>query len=513
MTEIEVDTYLLSEFELKEKLKDWRWRINNLYYITNKNGDKVKFNLNEAQMTFFEGMHYRNIILKARQLGFTTFMMIFMLDACLFNDNTKCAVIAHTKPDAQRLFREKIQFAYDNLPQTVRAMMPAKNASAGEYVFANGSSVSVGTSFRGGTLTYLHVSEFGKICAKYPHKAKEIVTGAFEAVAKDCVITIESTAEGKAGYFYDYCQEALSRQRKGMEVGQMDWELFFFPWHENPDYSIDEQIVVPDRLLEYRHKLESKYGIRLSNGQIAWYSAKEKSLGSDIKREYPSTPEEAFEQSIEGAYYHRQINDIYASGRLTSVPFEPSLLVHTFWDLGMSDTMSIWFIQQIGREYRVIDYFQDSGEGLAYYKRMLDEKREKYQYSYGFHVAPHDIAVRELGTGKSRLETAQSLGIDFITAPKLSIADGIEAVRTVLPLCWFDESKTEVGFSGLASYRKDWDDKHGVWKSQPVHDESSHPSDAFRTFAVALNEIRGRMNESFHTGFTQVQVQDSGGWA
>ena len=144
---------------------------------------------------------------------------------------------------------------------------------------------------------------------------------------------------------------------------------------------------------------------------------------------------------------------------------------------------------------------------------MLDELREKHHYSYGFHVAPHDIAVRELGTGKSRLETAQSLGIDFITAPKLSIADGIEAVRGVLPLCWFDEAKTEKGFSGLSAYRKDWDDKHGVWKSQPVHDEASHSSDAFRTFAVALNEIRDRMNESFHTGFAEVQVQSSGGWA
>lgn len=504
----------MTEEELKANLSDWRWRINNLYFITDKNGKKIKFKLNEAQMVFFEGMHYRNIILKARQLGFTTFTMIFMLDACLFNNNTKCAVITHSRDDSIRLFREKIEFAYNALPPTIRGMMPAEIARAGELVFVNGSSIAVGTSFRGGTLTYLHISEFGKICAKYPHKAKEIVTGAFEAVSKDCVITIESTAEGKVGYFYDYCQEALNRQRKGMEPGQMEWELFFFPWHENPDYTLEgENVIVPDRLLEYKEQLEQKYAIRLTNGQLAWYTSKEKSLGADIRREYPATPEEAFEQSIEGAYYHRQINDIYSDGRLTSVPLEPSALVHTFWDLGMSDTMCIWFIQQVGREYRVINYYQNSGEGLAFYKSVLDELREKLRYNYGFHVAPHDIAVRELGTGKSRLETAQSLGIDFITAPKLSIADGIEAVRTVLPLCWFDEVKTEKGFSGLSAYRKDWDDKHGVWKSQPVHDEASHSSDAFRTFAVALNEIRERMNESFHTGFAEVQVQSSGGWA
>ena len=205
----------MTEAELTANLSDWRWRINNLYYITDKSGKKVLFQLNEQQAQFFENMHYRNIILKARQLGFTTFMMIFMLDACLFNDNTKCAVITHSRDDSIRLFREKIEFAYENLPDTIKDWMPAKIGRAGEYVFANDSSVSVGTSFRGGTLTYLHVSEFGKICARFPHKAKEIVTGAFEAVSQDCVITIESTAEGKSGYFFDYCQDSRDTTEEG----------------------------------------------------------------------------------------------------------------------------------------------------------------------------------------------------------------------------------------------------------------------------------------------------------
>tara|TARA_Y100000766_G_scaffold133913_1_gene115264 strand:- start:4174 stop:5682 length:1509 start_codon:yes stop_codon:yes gene_type:complete len=501
----------MTEEELKKNLSDWRWRINNLYYITDKSGKKIKFKLNEAQSHFFENMHYRNIILKARQLGFTTFTMIFMLDACLFNDNTKCAVITHSRDDSIRLFREKIEFAYDNLPPTLRAMMPAKIARAGELVFENGSSVAVGTSFRGGTLTYLHISEFGKICAKYPHKAKEIVTGAFEAVSKDCVITIESTAEGKTGYFYDYCQEALNRQRKGIEAGQMDWELFFFPWHENPDYQLYEDAVVPMRLIEYADSLDKKYGIRLSNGQIAWYSKKEKSLGSDIKREYPATPEEAFEQSIEGAYYKRQIENIYASGRLTRVPHETSATVHTFWDLGVSDMTCIWFIQQVGREYRVIDYYENNGEGLPFYKSILQEKADTLHYNYGMHVGPHDIGVKEFGSGLTRIEQAAALGINFEVADKLTIADGIEAVRAVLPLCWFDESRTEKGFSGLSAYRKEWDDKNGVWKSNPCHDEASHPSDAFRTFAVALNKIRERMN-SFTNYNVEMVVEDSQGW-
>jgi hypothetical protein len=502
----------MTEAELIDNLSDWRWRMNNLYYITDKTGKKILFKLNEQQQHFFESMHYRNIILKARQLGFTTFKMIFMLDACLFNDNTKCAVITHSRDDSIRLFREKIEFAYDNLPDTLKAMMPAKIGRAGELVFVNESSVSVGTSFRGGTLTYLHVSEFGKICARFPHKAKEIVTGAFEAVSQDCVITIESTAEGKSGYFFDYCKAAEIRKKKGVPASSMDWEMFFYPWFDNTDYSLDEDYEPPIRLLEYAESLEKKYGIRLTNGQIAWYSKKEGTLGSDIKREYPSTPEEAFEQSVEGAYYKRQIDNIYAKSKITSVPHEESALVHTFWDLGISDMTCIWFIQQVGREYRVIDYYENSGEGLAFYKKVLDKKSIKHGYSYGLHVGPHDISHREFGTGLSRIEQAASLGIVFEVAQKLSIADGIEAVRAVLPLCWFDERRTELGFAGLSAYRKEWDDKYGVWKSKPCHDEASHPADAFRTFAVALNTIKDSMNEMYNST-PVVVVESAGGWS
>lgn len=508
--DVSIDT---TEAQLTINLLDWRWRINNLYYITDKSGNKVKFKLNAQQFHFFENMHYRNIILKARQLGFTTFKMIFMLDACLFNDNTKCAVITHSRYDSIKLFREKIEYAYNNLPDTLKAMMPAEIARAGELVFSNNSSISVGTSFRGGTLTYLHISEFGKICAKYPHKSKEIVTGAFEAVPLDCVITIESTAEGKSGYFYDYCKEAQARQLKGVAVGKMDWELFFYPWHENADYTlVEESYEHSERMLEYSQALDNRYAIRLTNGQLAWYGKKEKTLGDDVKREYPSTVEEAFEQSIQGAYYHRQINDIYADGRQTRVPHEPSASVHTFWDLGVSDMNCIWFIQIVGREYRVIDYYENNGEGIAFYKGILDKKAEEYRYNYGIHVGPHDIRVQEYGTGTTRIEQARALGLNFEVADKLPIIDGIEAVRAVLPICYFDEVKTEKGFNALAAYRKDWDDKNGVWKSSPLHDDASHPADAFRTFAVAHRKMRDLMNNIIATA-VEVETVSSQGWA
>ena len=495
-----------------ELLRDWFWRINNLYYIIDKDGNKVLSKLNRAQAFYFRWMHYRNIILKARQLGFTTFKMIFMLDAALFNNNTKCGVIAHTKFDAERLFREKIKFAYDNLPETIRAQMPAVKDTGGEQVFANDSSISVGTSFRGGTLVYLHVSEFGKICAKYPHKAREIVTGAFEAVGKNCVITIESTAEGKQGYFFNYCQDAEANLLSGKELSRLEWEFFFFPWFEDPNYTLDDYNgVIPQRLLEYFEKICAELDITLTNGQKAWYAVKEKTLGDDMKREYPSSPKEAFEQTIAGAYFARQFTQLHQRNQITSVPHESSALVHTFWDLGVNDMMTCWFIQQVGREYRVIDYYENHGEGLPFYKRMLDEKAAELGYRYGLHVAPHDISHRELGTGLSRLEQAKTLGINFEVAPKLSVIDGIEACRAVLPMCWFDESRCEAGVSKLQAYRKEWDDKFGVWKNHPAHDEASHTADGFRTFATALRKLEHRLSNLYETAVVyQDDVNASG---
>ncbi|WP_017445813.1 terminase [Gayadomonas joobiniege] len=501
----------MSEAELKAKLTDWLWRINNLYYITDKNGNKVLFQMNPAQSFFFQYMWFRNIILKARQLGFTTFMMIFMLDAALFVDNTKCAVIAHAKDDAKRLFREKIKFAYDNLPASIKAMMPAKNDSAGELVFANGSSITVGTSFRGGTLKYLHISEFGKICAKYPEKAREIVTGAFEAVGLNCVITIESTAEGKGGYFYEYSTEAENNQKSGRELTRLDWEFFFYPWYQDPNYSIESNLPIVERLQTYFVELESKLGITLTNGQKQWYAAKERVLGADMKREYPSTPAEAFEQAIKGAYYATQFDKIYRENRITRVPHETSAQVHTFWDLGVSDYMSIWFVQLVGREYRVINFYQNHSEGLKHYIDHLSELAIKHGYSYGIHVAPHDIAQRELTTGLSRQEQAANMGINFEIAPRLSVMDGIEAVRSVLGLCWFDETKTETGVAGLTNYRKAWDDKLGTWKGYPLHDEHSHPADAFRTFAVSVRLLQDLMSHSYASAsYVQDDSTDQG---
>lgn len=476
--------------EHKQRLRDQHFRLNNLYYITDKSGKQVKFKMTFEQLEYFENEWSRNVILKARQLGFTTEMCIIQLDAALFMSQ-KCALIAHTLHDAKRLFREKVKYAYEMLPHPLRAANPLSIETKEELVFSKGGSVTVSTSFRGGSLARLHVSEFGKICAKYPDKAREIVTGAFEAVPLGGKITLESTAEGRSGYFYDYCQESEKQLIQKKELSPLSWRFFFFAWWKNPDYQITPVEPLSERLISYFDELEAKHGITLTDRQKAWYLDKERTLGDDIKREYPSLSSEAFAQTLDGAYYARQFKDLYKSGRIAELPNNDHLPVITAWDLGVSDSTAIWFIRKIGDRYQVIDYYENTGEGLRHYFKVLKDKGYKYET----HYAPHDIKNRSLeNDGKSRLDIAkegydidgQKYSVKFEVVPSVSVMDGIEQVREILPLCEFDEYKCSEGIVHLESYRKAWDDKNGTWRDKPLHDNHSHGADAFRMFAVAM---------------------------
>lgn len=198
------------------------------------------------------------------------------------------------------------------------------------------------------------------------------------------------------------------------------------------------------------------------------------------EEQYAAEFECSFEASVVGSYYGRELNAADKAGHITRVPYQAEIGVDTWWDLGIDDAMAIWFTQTVGREIHVIDYYENSGEGLPHYAKVLQDRG----YVYASHNAPHDIRVRELGSGKSRLETAQALGIKFNVVPDIGLADGIEAARAFIPRCWFDREKTERGRSALTSYRKVWDEKRRVFQSHPYHDWSSNGSDAFRYLAV-----------------------------
>lgn len=469
-----------------KEIGDWRWRLNNLYWITDKQGRRVKFVCNSSQQRFLEDWHFANIILKCRQRGFSTLIQLICLDQAVFNPNIRCGTIAHTRDDAEAIFRDKAKYPYDNLPEQIKAANPATLDAARHLTFANNSSIRVGTSLRSGTFQYLHVSEYGKLCAKYPEKAKEVKAGALNTVQAGQIIFVESTAEGQDGHFYDLCQEAMARDAKGVEPNPLQFKLHFFPWWEAEDYVLPaDSVLVTQEMREYFDKLKAE-GIDLTPEQEAWYVAKHAQQDEDMYAEYPSTPEEAFRADVQGSYYGKAIRKLEEQGRIGSVPFDPALPVETWWDLGRADLMSIWFLQRRGVEVLFIDFFQDSGEGLGYYARKLQEKQQERGFVYSRHIWPHDGNVHILDEkGRARTEVMNDLGYEVEVVPRGLIETGIEASRNLLPMCRFDEEHCSEGIKALRMYRKEWDDNLGTFKPKPRHDEHSHAADAFRTGAMA----------------------------
>lgn len=203
-----------------------------------------------------------------------------------------------------------------------------------------------------------------------------------------------------------------------------------------------------------------------------------RTMGED---RYEQEFECSFEAAIQGAYYAQEMKTATTTGRVTNVPYDPAVGVTTAWDLGIGDSTAIFFAQYVGQEIRIIDYYESSGVGLDHYAKVLSEKG----YHYVEHILPHDVQVKELGTGKSRIETLDALGISDITiAPKLAVDDGIQAARSMIARCWFDEEDCARGIEALRQYRREFDERLKTWRGRPLHDWTSHGADAFRYLAV-----------------------------
>lgn len=473
-----------NEIEKAQKLLiDPKWRLNNLYSIVDKQGTKTTFKFNWAQEQLYNDVWYCNIILKARQLGISTFICLLFLDKCLWNSNISAGIIAHTLEDSQQLFR-RVKFAYDNLPEEIKKVISAENDTTNMLKFSNGSSLRVGTSLRSSTFQYLHISEFGKICAKYPDKAQEIITGSLNTVAPGQYVFIESTAEGRSGYFYDICKTAQESKESKRALSELDFKFHFFPWYGEQSYRIGSVLPVTTEMQAYFDHL-LMCGINLDDQQKNWYIAREKIQKEDMRREYPSTPEESWEVSNEGLYYCKQMTAVRAEKRVGFVPYDENLLVHCFWDLGYNDSTAIWFAQFYKKEIRLIDYIEGSGESLAHWIGVVKSK----EYIYGKMVGPHDILVHEYSSGMTRQASARKLGMNFIPAQKTEIIPGIDAVRSIMNRCFFDEIRCEKGLKALDNYKKEWDERNACWRSHPLHNFASHGSDAFRVLATSLHFI------------------------
>jgi phage terminase large subunit len=202
------------------------------------------------------------------------------------------------------------------------------------------------------------------------------------------------------------------------------------------------------------------------------------------EEQYAQEFECSFDAAVVGAYYGKLMARAEAERRITDVPYEPAAAVWTSWDLGIRDATAIWFAQVVGRQIRVIDYYEASGVDLGHYVREIGAR----PYVYAGHIVPHDAQAKELGTGKSRLEVLESLGLKNLQlAPMHRLEDGINAVRVFLPKCWFDAEKCARGIDALKLYRAEYDDKLQALRPRAVHDWTSHAADAFRYLPLTLD--------------------------
>lgn len=500
--------------ELMRFYGDRDWRLDHLYYVQDETGTKVLYRRRPAQMAYCEAQWLLDIIAKARQLGFSTEIAIEIADFCIFNKDKSAAIIDYTLEDAKKKLA-KIKFAYDSLPEFLRNKVRLTKANEDELRWSNGSSCEVGTTHRGGTNQFLHVSEFGKIAAERPENARQIITGALQTIAPGQIIKIESTAHGTHGRFYDMVEQAKARMATGVPLSVLDFKLHFYGWMLRPDYRLPvNQVVITQEVIAYFAELKAKYGIVVDGEQVAWYQSKLKTLGwDDMKEEFPSCIDECFYNSLEGSFFKKELSAARAQKRIgLPVPYDPTRRVHTCWDKGMnekSDRNSIWWFQHDGVRFRWIDYYENAGEGIPHYAAVVEEKRLERKFVYGTHYGPHDLKQRVWAntspTPKTMVDIAKEVGIVFKVVDRVEDKDiSIEAARRALATSYFCSEYTDVGVKGLDNYRKTWNKVIADWTSTPFHNWASNPADALQCGAMGIQpekvEREGRRDRGQRKG-------------
>lgn len=472
------------------------WRLNNLYSVVDENQKMNTFRLRPVQADFLKSLWWRNTVLKSRQHGFSTVIDVWGGDTAMFTPNINFGIIADTLENAKELFRTKIITPYESMPEVLRATIPVKSKTMTSIEFGNGSKITVGTRFRSGTLGILHVSEFGRIAAERPEIAKEIISGSLEAVHQRGYAIFESTAKGRQGKFYEMVQTAQHQALLGQDLSPLDFQLLFYAWYDKPDNRLDFDEPIPPKLVKYfEEELQGKHGIKLDKQQKAYYASKWKTLGEEMWQEHPSIPEECFKVSIEGAYLKNELRVAREEGRIGEFPFDPGYQVITSWDLGMRDSMAIWFIQRVGMYWHLIDYYENSDIGFDHYVKILDEKAKDLGYRYAVDLIPHDGEVRGLMTGKKRIDVMRSKGMNPVKVPRpAKKLQSIARMRDLFPMLRFNEATCDKGIIHLENYRKKWNKLLAVWENEPLHDVHSNGADSLQTLAGGMDMARDALS-------------------
>lgn len=479
------------------------WRLNNIYTIVNKDGDAVIFRMNRAQHIVYarSRQHPRVIILKSRQQGISTFWLVSYFDDAAFQRNFTIGLMAQGIDEASTLL-ERTKFLWDELKPSIKTFLGIKCVAdnSKKYAFSNNSNIFIRVSFRSATLQRMHISEFGKIANANPKRAKETKTGTLQALAIGNTGIIESTAEGRNEFktMWDNAMLALAS-------GQMtdkDFYPVFLSWLDDPDCVQPVLQAVDGKAAEYFKKLEKATGKVLTLEQKNFWITQYRELAGDIHQEYPGTPEEAFLASRDGTYYSRLFNEhvVQGHGRVVPELYDANLSTDVYFDLGVDDYTVMGFVQWYRDNYRMCHEYWNNGYAIGHYlKYCMDSGMEIRDI-----VLPHDAAHRTIatqGNGKAKnvkdivrewlKDNNQRWGIRVL--PKDSVADGIEAVRRMIPKLSIDPKCTYI-IDCLNNYSKEWDEKLQVWKKTPLHDEYSHGADMLRQVAMGVRESEGSNN-------------------
>ena len=457
------------------------WRLNHLYTIVDKRGNRVKLKMNLAQHKVYAASlrHPRLIILKSRQQGISTLWLVAFFDDCVFHSDFSSGLMAQGTDEAETLLlRTKV--LWEELPQSIKSFLNidvAKNNTK-EFSFTNNSSIFVRTSFRSATLQRLHISEFGKIANKYPERARETKTGTLQAIAPGNTTIIESTAEGDNVYKHMW-DTAMAYAG---ELTDKDFLPVFLSWVDDPDCRLSRTQEADAKALRYFGDVEGALKMKLSEEQKAFWLAQYRELGNDMFQEYPATAEEAFLKNRDGTYYaSHYLRYVRGQDREVTNLYDPNLQVQIAVDLGRNDYFVLVFFQTYTDGWRIIGDYKNTGEGIKHYCKVIDGMVEQYGYNISQIVLPHDAVVKELTSDMTREEAFWKYGYKNtrIVERTSDINNDRELVRQALETMWVDP-QAQYLIDCFLNYTKEWDAKRGVWKDLHEHNNHSHGADAIR---------------------------------
>lgn len=476
--------------DLAKNLADPLWRLQNLYSVKEAGtGRVVPFVPRPEQMQVFRAIYEdkskRIVILKARRLGMSTAIDIAAMDAALFNAGFQVSIVDQTQDDASKKLNNIVKIAY-NSPKLAairdRAHVHRDNDSSFELSTAlddTASSIHAGKNARGGTNQWLHVSEWGPIQAEDPRRSEEILTGALPSAEHGTVIVETTWKGGRGGHLWEIVKGAMETPNPTSR----DWRLFFFPWFNDTSYAEEGDIrSIDPEIAKYLREKEAELGIRFSDRQKVWYARRRKELGMFIWREFPTTIEECFRAPIEGAIYADLIDQLRAKGAIQTSQIDRSALVHTFWDLGSPINTVTWYIQLVGTEIRIVDV--DCNLDHTATERVAHILSKGYLL--GCHYLPHDAASTPT-SGRSVQQELELAGLkNCRVIPRTNdVWIGINRLRQLMPRMTFRLPACEKGLDSLTNYHTRRETSGGLAQDFPVHDWSSHASDALRMFAEA----------------------------